>query len=85
MAEAAATHQVRAEEQGLATHGMSRLPFYRGMLRNGRAHGTAQPTLAAERGGACLIDNRDGLPYSHGIEVTDALLAQIEKLCSTSS
>jgi (2R)-3-sulfolactate dehydrogenase (NADP+) len=63
MAEAAARHLVQAEEQGLPTHGMSRVPFYCGMLRNGRADGAAQPALAAERPGACLIDNRDGLPY----------------------
>jgi (2R)-3-sulfolactate dehydrogenase (NADP+) len=63
MAEAAARHLVRAEEQGLPTHGMSRVPFYCGMLRRGRAEGAAQPVMAAERGGACLIDNRDGLPY----------------------
>jgi (2R)-3-sulfolactate dehydrogenase (NADP+) len=63
MAEAAARHLVRAEEQGLPTHGMSRVPFYCSMLRNGRADGSAQPQLAAERAGACLIDNRDGLPY----------------------
>src|SRR5689334_23686989 len=63
MAVAAANHLVRAEEQGLPTHGMSRVPFYCGMLRRGRADGKAEPRMAAERGGACLIDNRDGLPY----------------------
>lgn len=63
MAEATARHLIRAEEQGLATHGMSRVPFYCGMLRNGRADGKAEPRMAAERAGACLIDNRDGLPY----------------------
>lgn len=63
MAEAAARHLIRAEEQGLATHGMSRVPFYCAMLRNGRAVGGAHPEMAAERAGACLIDNRDGLPY----------------------
>jgi (2R)-3-sulfolactate dehydrogenase (NADP+) len=63
MAEAAARHLVRAEEQGLPTHGMSRVPFYCGMLRRGRADGAARPAMLAERGGACLIDNRDGLPY----------------------
>ena len=63
MAEAAARHLVRAEAQGLATHGMSRVPFYCSMLRNGRADGTAHPVMAAERAGACLIDNRDALPY----------------------
>jgi (2R)-3-sulfolactate dehydrogenase (NADP+) len=63
MAEAAARHLVRAEEQGLPTHGMSRVPFYCSMLRKGRADGAAQPVIVADRAGACLIDNRDGLPY----------------------
>ncbi len=63
MAEAAARHLVRAEEQGLPTHGMSRVPFYCGMLRKGRADGAAQPAMVAERAAVCLIDNRDGLPY----------------------
>ena len=63
MAEAAARHLVRAEEQGLPTHGMSRVPFYCGMLRRGRADGAAEPAMLADRTGACLIDNRDGLPY----------------------
>ena len=63
MAEAAARHLVAAEEQGLPTHGMSRVPFYCGMLRRGRADGAAQPALVSDRAAACLIDNRDGLPY----------------------
>ncbi len=63
MAEAAARHLVQAEEQGLPTHGMSRVPFYCSMLRNGRADGAARPRMAAERAGVCLIDNADGLPY----------------------
>jgi len=63
MAEAASRHLVRAEEQGLPTHGMSRVPFYCGMLRRGRAVGSAEPRMKAERAGACLIDNNDGLPY----------------------
>ena len=63
MAEAAARHLVQAEEQGLPTHGMSRVPFYGGMLRRGRADGAAQPSMVTERAGVCLIDNRDGLPY----------------------
>jgi len=63
MAEATAQHLVAAEEQGLPTHGMSRVPFYCSMLRNGRADGKAQPALVVERAASCLIDNRDGLPY----------------------
>ncbi len=42
MAEATAKHLVHAEEQGLPTHGMSRVPFYCAMLRNGRADGAAR-------------------------------------------
>jgi (2R)-3-sulfolactate dehydrogenase (NADP+) len=63
MAEATAQHLVAAEEQGLSTHGMSRVPFYCTMLRNGRNDGSARPHLVAERAAACLIDNGDGLPY----------------------
>jgi (2R)-3-sulfolactate dehydrogenase (NADP+) len=63
MAEAAARHLVAAEEQGLPTHGMSRVPFYCGMLRKSRADGAAEPSLVSDRAGACLIDNHDGLPY----------------------
>ncbi len=63
MADTAAQHLVRAEEQGLPTHGMSRVPFYCAMLRNGRADGAARPALVAEKAAVCLIDNADGLPY----------------------
>lgn len=63
MARAAAEHIVRAEEQGLPTHGMSRVPFYCSMLKNGRADGAARASLKSERGAVCLIDNADALPY----------------------
>jgi (2R)-3-sulfolactate dehydrogenase (NADP+) len=63
MAEATAKHLVHAEEQGLPTHGMSRVPFYCAMLRNGRADGAAHPAMVADRAAVCLVDNRDGLPY----------------------
>ena len=63
MAQAAARHLVQAEAQGLSTHGMSRVPFYCSMLRNGRADGAAHPAMVSDRAAACLIDNRDGLPY----------------------
>ena len=63
MAEATARHLLRAEEQGLPTHGLSRVPFYCGFLRNGRADGQARPKMQSEKAGVCLIDNADGLPY----------------------
>ena len=52
MAQTTAEHLVRAEEQGLPTHGMSRVPFYCGMLRNGRAR-LHRPKLVADKGGVC--------------------------------
>lgn len=63
MADVTAENLVTADLQGLPTHGVSRVPFYCAMLRNGRADGKAVPVLASSRGGACLVDNRDGLPY----------------------
>jgi (2R)-3-sulfolactate dehydrogenase (NADP+) len=79
MAEAAARHLVRAEEQGLPTHGMSRVPFYCGMLRRGRADGAAQPAMAAERAGVCLIDNRDGLPYVSAQWAVEEVIARARR------
>ena len=63
MADAAAQHLLRAEQQGLATHGMSRVPFYCSMLRNRRSDGAARPSIVAQKAAVCLIDNADGLPY----------------------
>ena len=63
MAKAAANHLLRAEEHGLPTHGMSRVPFYCSFLRNNRADGAARPKMLADRAAVCLIDNCDGLPY----------------------
>ena len=60
MAGAAAAHLVRAEQQGIPTHGMSRVPFYCGYLKNGRADGAARPKMAADRAAVCLIDNEIG-------------------------
>ena len=64
MARAAASTWLRAEEHGLPTHGMSRVPFYCAMLKNGRADGSAhRPRRSGRRRRVCLIDNADGLPY----------------------
>jgi len=63
MAEATAAALVDAESRGLASHGLSRIPQYATHLRNGRADGDATPVAVAERGGAVLIDARDGLAY----------------------
>lgn len=74
MAAAAARHLVRAEEQGLPTHGMSRVPMYCSMLRTGRADGKAAPRLAANSTAVCLVDNADALPYeSCALALTEAI------------
>lgn len=54
---------VAAEEQGLGSHGISRVPLYAAHARNGRVMGDAIPRIAHERGGACLVDACNGFAY----------------------
>jgi (2R)-3-sulfolactate dehydrogenase (NADP+) len=63
MADSTARALVAAEAQGLASHGMSRVPQYATHLRNGRADGSATPAIVRERGGAVLVDARCGLAF----------------------
>jgi len=63
MASATARALVYAEARGLASHGVSRVGQYATHLKNGRADGAAVPTIAAERGGAVLVDARCGLAF----------------------
>jgi (2R)-3-sulfolactate dehydrogenase (NADP+) len=59
----AAAALVAADAQGLAGHGVSRVPQYVAHLRNGRAVGSAVPRLVAARGGTALVDAACGLAY----------------------
>jgi (2R)-3-sulfolactate dehydrogenase (NADP+) len=63
MAALTAATLVAAEAEGQGGHGLSRLPQYAAFLRNGRADGSAEPAILAERGGAVLVDARHGLAY----------------------
>ncbi|WP_037299507.1 Ldh family oxidoreductase [Rubritepida flocculans] len=63
MARLTAAALVAAEAEGQGGHGLSRVAMYAGFLREGRAKGEARPRLAAERGGAALVDAGDGLAY----------------------
>ena len=63
MADATARALVYAEARGLASHGVSRVGQYATHLRNGRADGGAVPTIAAQRGGAVLVDARSGFAF----------------------
>lgn len=62
-AKAAAHALVAADAQGLASHGVSRVPQYTTFLRNGRTSTTAIPKIAHSKGGACLIDAQSGMAY----------------------
>jgi (2R)-3-sulfolactate dehydrogenase (NADP+) len=63
MAEAAAGALVAAEAEGLAGHGLSRVPLYCQHLREGRADGKARPKIVAKKGATCLIDAQGGLAF----------------------
>lgn len=63
MAASTAKALVAAEAQGLASHGLSRVPQYIGFLKNGRADGQAVAKVARAKGGAVLIDADGGLAF----------------------
>jgi (2R)-3-sulfolactate dehydrogenase (NADP+) len=63
MAALTAAALVAAEAEGQSGHGLSRVAQYASFLRHGRADGAAEPVIANQRGGAVLVDARDGLAY----------------------
>jgi (2R)-3-sulfolactate dehydrogenase (NADP+) len=63
MADATARALVAADAQGLASHGVSRVPQYAAHLRLGRVDGNAAPRVARAKGGAVLVDAADGLAF----------------------
>jgi (2R)-3-sulfolactate dehydrogenase (NADP+) len=63
MAALTAEALVAAEAEGQGGHGLSRVAMYAGFLKEGRADGAALPRVAAERGGAALVDAGNGLAY----------------------
>lgn len=62
-ARAAARALVAADAQGLASHGVSRVPQYATFLRNGRTDPAAAPRIAREKGATCLVDAQSGMAY----------------------
>jgi (2R)-3-sulfolactate dehydrogenase (NADP+) len=71
MAAATARALSVAEQEGIASHGASRIPQYCGHLRNGRAQGNAVPAVARDSRAACVVDARGGLAF-HACEVAGA-------------
>jgi (2R)-3-sulfolactate dehydrogenase (NADP+) len=74
MARTTARALVLAEAQGLASHGLSRVPQYATHLRNGRADGSAVPAVVRDKGAAFLVDAREGLAFpACALAVTEAI------------
>ncbi|HNW00612.1 MAG TPA: Ldh family oxidoreductase [Burkholderiaceae bacterium] len=63
MANSTAKALVLAESQGLASHGLSRVPQYATHLRNGRANGQAVATVTRHKGASILVDAQQGLAF----------------------
>lgn len=63
MAAQTAAALVAADAQGLASHGVVRVPQYATHLGNGRASGGAVPRIVHERPAALLIDAGGGLAF----------------------
>ena len=63
MAASTARALVAADAQGLASHGVSRVQQYAGLLKNGRADGEAVAAVARGKGGAVLVDSGNGLAF----------------------
>ncbi|HEX6980688.1 MAG TPA: Ldh family oxidoreductase [Alphaproteobacteria bacterium] len=62
-ADAVAEALVAAEADGLASHGLSRLPAYADQARAGKVDGKAVPLVTETAPGAVMVDARDGFAY----------------------
>jgi (2R)-3-sulfolactate dehydrogenase (NADP+) len=63
MARGTAAALVTAQAQGLASHGLLRLPQYVSHLRNGRVNGAAVPRVEHTKAAACVVDADEGLAF----------------------
>ena len=63
MARCTAEALVSAEAEGLASHGLFRAAQYAGHLKGGRANGSAEPRVVAQKAAACLVDAQEGLAF----------------------
>jgi (2R)-3-sulfolactate dehydrogenase (NADP+) len=79
-AEATAQGLVAADAQGLASHGVSRVPQYAAHLRLGRVDGRAVPRVAGAKGGAVLVDAADGFAFPACRLAVDEAIARARSL-----
>ena len=64
MAASVAKALVLAEAQGIASHGLSRVPQYATHLKNSRANGAAVAQVARRKGAALVVDAQQGLAFT---------------------
>ena len=62
-AESTARALVYADQQGTASHGVSRIPQYIGHMKAGRINGAATAVIAKEHSAVSIIDAADGLAF----------------------
>lgn len=71
---------VASDTQGLASHGVSRIPQYTTFLRNGRSDGNAVPTIKHSKGAAALIDAHCGMAYEACALAVDTVIERAQSL-----
>ena len=62
-AQSTATALIYADQQGTASHGVSRVPQYVGHMKAGRINGAALPVILKAHGAVSIIDAADGLAF----------------------
>ena len=76
MAASTARALVAADAQGLASHGVARVPQYVAHLNNGRANGRAAARIVRDKPAACLIDAENGLAFPACALAVDEAIAR---------
>lgn len=71
---------VASDMQGLASHGVSRIPQYTTFLRNGRSDGKAKPSIKNSKGAAALIDAHCGMAYEACALAVDTVIQRAKEL-----
>ncbi len=71
---------IAAEADGLAGHGLSRIPTYVGMLKSGKIDGQATPIVHRTRPAALLVDAADGFAFP----AIDAACAELPAMARAS-
>ena len=79
-AELVATALVRAEAEGLKSHGLLRVPMYAAQAKIGKVNGFAAPSIEQPRPGLLAIDAKFGFAYPAMYAAVD-LLPEMARAC----